>query len=361
MGILKPHIHLFCLEQKRHPIIRGDVLTLGQQQVYGTLSDIRHILAFHSLPAAELPAGFDTSSKIPGLKGTRYETHPNAQTLLTLLGADHVYAADISPREKPDFLIDLGEPVDVSYHARFDTILDVGTLEHVFDIGTALKNIVRMCRKGGNVILIHPSSGAIDHGFYQFSPTLYFDFFSSNGFSVVGCYLNEPLRCEPEDKRKGRILKYEHVGGQIPIASRVGFEVAFFARKNIVGDADGTVKPLQSLYRARQTDDGRSARSFPSAKAVVDNRPSWSFRDAAKKTAVRLGIPLPTNPWLRLIISFQFTTLATRLLRNLVDHMTTPRSWHPLWLNMYLFNHGRGGNIRCIAKYSASGDIRLLR
>jgi hypothetical protein len=49
-----------------------------------------------------------------------------------------VYATDVSTYENPDFIIDLNEPVDVSYY-EFDTIVDVGTLEHLFDIAAALK------------------------------------------------------------------------------------------------------------------------------------------------------------------------------------------------------------------------------
>src|SRR5262244_1882539 len=122
MGILVPHIHLLCMEQKRNPIVRGEVLTLSQQEVYTTLSDVRNILAFHDLPIRELPSGFDTTSKVPGWAGhPGWEGHPNAESVFALLGADRTYAADISKRERPDFIIDLNEPVDPSYHERFDT------------------------------------------------------------------------------------------------------------------------------------------------------------------------------------------------------------------------------------------------
>jgi len=95
------------------------------------------------------------------------------------------------------------------------------------------------------------------------------------------------------------------------------------------------------------------------AGAVMEDSSPRGIREAAKKAAVTIGIPLPTNPWLRLILSFQFITLATRLVPILLDRVTKPKPWHPLWLNMYLFNRGRGGNIRLIAKYSTSGDIQL--
>src|SRR5262249_31786020 len=159
VGILTPYIHLFCMEQKRNPVFKGDLLTLGQQAVYCSLPDLKKILAFHALPIKELPYRFDTTSKITGWRGTPYWSNPNAYTLFTLLGAERVYAADISITESLDFIIDLNEPVDVSYYDRFDTIVDVGTLEHVFDIPTALRNIVKMCRKGGSIILVHPSTG----------------------------------------------------------------------------------------------------------------------------------------------------------------------------------------------------------
>ena len=341
MGILKPHIHLFCMEQKRTPIIKGDLLTLGQQSVFSTLADVKTILAFHGLPIKELPSGFDTASKIPSWKGTQYESNPNAQTVFTLLGAERVYATDGSTYENPDFVINLNEPVDVSYYERFDTIVDVGTLEHVFDIATALKNVVRMCRAGGSIILMNPSSGAIDHGFYQFSPTLYFDYFASNGFSVVSCYLDEPLRYDPIDERKGHIYKYEYVDDELPIVSSTGFGVAFFAKKQTIGEADGSVKPIQSLYRnAWNANQDESSLSDETVK--IDS----TARKAAKRAV----------PWIRLILRLRFITVAKLGAHALLDRKKT---WQPLWLNRYLFKRKRGKNIRYVASYSASGDIRL--
>jgi SAM-dependent methyltransferase len=361
MGILQPYIHLFCIEQKKSieqkkiPIFRGDVLTLGQQAVFCSWPELKAILATYDLPVKELPPGFDTASKIPDWKNTPYEGNPNAQTVFTFLGADRVYATDISTFENPDFSIDLNERVDASYYERFDTIVDVGTLEHVFDIPTALQNVVRMCRKGGSVVLINPSSGAIDHGFYQFSPTLYFDYFGSNGFSVVSCYLNEPFRCDPVDRRKGRILKYESVGGEIPIATSTGFDVIFVATKS--GAGDGSVKPFQSWY-ARIAERRELAESNEVVQvhdaAKDEGGGGWKASEAPKRW-------VPTNPrvrkavtFARLMCRFRFLTIGSILLSR-------TKSWHPLWLNRYLFNQGRGSNIHCIAKYSASGDFQLVR
>jgi SAM-dependent methyltransferase len=276
MGILRPHIHILCLEQGKHPVIKGDVLTLGQQAVYATLQDVRSILASHrNVQVKELPAGFDTNNKIPSWKGTRLDKYTNAHSLLTLLGADHVYVADISAYEGPDFLIDLNFPVSDSYHERFDAIVDVGTLEHVFDIAVALNNICRMLKKGGSVVLILPCSNAIDHGFYSFSPTLLYDYFNANGFSNIGCYLREGSPYVYE--RKGRLWRYDRVGAEIPIVSCQGIEVAFVATKEREYRLQETAKPIQSIYRESEYWNASAAELSP----VGDS----SMRGKVKKLA----------------------------------------------------------------------------
>ena len=190
MGILVSHLHLLAMEQDKHPI-KGDVLTLGQQAVYETLEEVKNIFISHGLKLKSLKEGFDTKNKIPFWVGTPREKFTNAHAILTLLGAERVFVTDISDYENPDYLIDLNYDISEKYYERFDVILDVGTLEHIFDIPVALSNLIKMLKKGGRIILILPSSGGIDHGFYSFSPTLFFDFFTANGFSNFGCHLIE--------------------------------------------------------------------------------------------------------------------------------------------------------------------------
>ena len=68
---------------------------------------------------------------------------------------------------------------------KYDLLVDGGTMEHCFNIKEVLSNSVRLLKLGGYVHLINPTSGCIDHGFYQFSPTLFLDFFSANGFEEM--------------------------------------------------------------------------------------------------------------------------------------------------------------------------------
>ena len=53
-------------------------------------------------------------------------------------------------------------------------MIDSGSLEHVFNISQALRNCLEMVESGGHFISIGPANNAMGHGFYQFSPELYF-------------------------------------------------------------------------------------------------------------------------------------------------------------------------------------------
>lgn len=245
MGILVPHLHLLAMEQNRHPI-KGDVLTLGQQAVYGILEEVKNIFISHGLKLKSLKEGFDVKNKIPDWVGTPREKFTNAHAVLTLLGAERVFVTDVSNYEEPDYLIDLNYDISEEYYERFDVILDVGTLEHVFDIPVAISNLIKMLKKEGEIILILPSSNAIDHGFYSFSPTLFFDFFTANGFSNLSCYLIEGSSFNYA--KKSKIYRYNYIGKQYPLTSKNGVEVCFFATKNNDTNLKKINKPIQSIY-----------------------------------------------------------------------------------------------------------------
>jgi len=246
MGILLSHLHLLAMEQVKHPI-KGDVLTLGQQAVYGTLEEIKNIFISHNLKLKSLKEGFDTRNKIPSYVGTPREKFTNAHAVLTLLGAKRVFVTDIADHENPDYLIDLNYDVNKEYYERFDVILDSGTLEHVFEVPVALNNLIKMLKKGGRIILISPSSGSINHGFYSFNPNLFFDFFTANGFSDFSCYLVEGSSFNVY--KKSKIYRYNYSPGQeYPLSSKNIVEICFCATKSNRINLNKINKPIQSMY-----------------------------------------------------------------------------------------------------------------
>jgi hypothetical protein len=247
MGILRHHLEILFIEATKENFVKDKkVLCLGQQAVHFSLPEIYKIAQKHSkLKLFDLPKNFDSSNKIPTWVGTKHEKNTNVQTIFKLLGADEVLIADISEYENPDLLINFNNPVSKDLSEKFDLIFDCGTLEHIFDVPTALSSLTSMVRTNGNIYIAVPSSNSIDHGLYSFSPGLFFDYFLLNGFENRGCYLYEgsPIFY----KKRGRLYKYHCIGNEIPILSSLAIEtIALFKKSTTIAE---TTKPIQSIYQ----------------------------------------------------------------------------------------------------------------
>ena len=77
-------------------------------------------------------------------------------------------------------LADLNYPQTLG---QYDVVIDPGTLEHCFNVGQALVNAAQAVRPGGIVVHMNPST-MMNHGFWNFCPTLYADFYTQNGWEV---------------------------------------------------------------------------------------------------------------------------------------------------------------------------------
>ncbi len=101
------------------------------------------------------------------------------------LSAKSVSAIDYSGYQKADIVHDLNLPVPNHLHRRFSAVIDGGTLEDVFDVRQVLANYMNMVRIGGSIFLNVPGNNLLGHGFYQFSPELFYRVFSQDNGSVT--------------------------------------------------------------------------------------------------------------------------------------------------------------------------------
>lgn len=109
-----------------------------------------------------------------------------AEPLLGALGAIEICSFDSSKYEGASNVHDFNSPIDESLKNRFTAVIDGGTLEHIFNFPVAIKNCMEMVKVGGHFIGITPTNNWLGHGFYQFSPELFFRIFSEpNGFRIV--------------------------------------------------------------------------------------------------------------------------------------------------------------------------------
>jgi hypothetical protein len=100
--------------------------------------------------------------------------------------------------------LNLNEPVAGLLDRRqFDCMFDFGTGEHVFDVRQFFANAHDVTKPGGLMIHGLPWTGWIDHGFYNFQPTLFFDIAAANGYTLhTVCYaVTKPFELESLNSR----------------------------------------------------------------------------------------------------------------------------------------------------------------
>lgn len=170
MGIDAHALHLLRYAQRRYgPLQR--TLTLGRQEIH--------------LGRRILTNLFDKQTI----------RHPlYCEQLLTgHFGASHIDAVDNSAYEGAGIIADLNKPLPNILKAKYDSVIDFGTIEHVYDIRMAMDNINHVCKISGRIMHVLPSNGFCGHGFYQFSPELFFSCYSAeNGFANTEIFLAEP-------------------------------------------------------------------------------------------------------------------------------------------------------------------------
>lgn len=166
MGISINPLHFLCQTQGA----LGKTLMLGRQDNnLGTNSDLIAMIFSE--------AGLDVD-----VAKVMRDTY--ADTILRYLGASEIVSMDASDYEGADIIHDLNKPVPQELWSQFDTVIDGGTLEHVFHVPNALNSIAKMLKVGGRFIGMSPANNWFGHGFYQFSPELMWRFCQEFGFQV---------------------------------------------------------------------------------------------------------------------------------------------------------------------------------
>lgn len=159
MGLDAHGLNFVRYVARHHPL--GAVATIGRQEIH--VSDV-------------------VMARIT--RGTGYRHQPYCEAFLR----DHLHATavesiDISDFEQATHIHDMNRPLPESLAGRFDTVLDIGSLEHVYDIPRALRSCSELVRPGGQVVHVLPANNFCGHGFWQFSPELFFSLYSdANGY-----------------------------------------------------------------------------------------------------------------------------------------------------------------------------------
>jgi hypothetical protein len=227
---------------------------VGRQSLFIGPLALRRLLAQHGLPAP-------SAESFESADGYAYP-------LLRALGAKEILAIDASPFEGADIIQDLNQPVPEDLHQRFTTLYDGGSLEHVFDVPTALRNYMQMVRVGGTLIIHTMANNFVGHGFYQFSPELFYRVLTpENGYEIERVVLTEqdmfPTGVRGAMTLAERRGPFYEVTDPVAAGGRVLLQgsrrVVINVQARRVAEVPVLVRPpQQSDYVVRWTGDGRS-------------------------------------------------------------------------------------------------------
>ena len=166
-----------------------------------------------------------------------------SEDFFALLGAKEIFAIDVSDFEGANILHDMNRPLPDSLISSFDLVLDGGTLEHIFDLPTALRNATRMVRPNGRFISLTQANNFCGHGFYQFSPELFYRFLcSKNGYVTEYCILWEDI----PGSYFYRVPDPDVVRTRINLTSEFGTNMTVQAKR--IGEMSEEFVPQQSDY-----------------------------------------------------------------------------------------------------------------
>lgn len=122
-------------------------------------------------------------------KNKAFSEEYSEKILLEYFNADSVDSIDNSEFENASIIHDMNEDFQF-INKQYDTVIDIGTSEHIFNINQNLINISKLCKSGGRIIHCLPANNQCGHGFYQFSPELFFSLYNeSNGYQSTNLFL----------------------------------------------------------------------------------------------------------------------------------------------------------------------------
>lgn len=178
MGILSGIARLLIEEHQRRPF-QGRLLQLGRQEIMFSRKRCAQLIKETGLVPSDRSTYRESSNE--EISDTEF---------FSLFGVDSIEALDATADVAASVVHDLNvAEVPEQYRGKFDVIFDGGTMEHVFHAPNMLTAIHNLLAPGGRIIHNTPASNAVDHGFYSFSPCLYYEYYSKSGYELNTAYL----------------------------------------------------------------------------------------------------------------------------------------------------------------------------
>lgn len=242
MAITRPGLEALLMITRDRPL--GDTVMIGRLALGPRARTINRIFGRHRRTIA--PAAVE-----------RICSAGYAEELLKFLGAGRVESIDASAYEGATIVHDMSEPLPRNLRGCFDTLVDGGTVEHIFDFPQAVENYLNLLRPGGRMLCVTNANNFCGHGFYQYSPELWFGVLRANLCSNIRVFL-VPAR---SDAPWFEVTEPAALRGRVEIVNAEPTYILILASKT-AGTPDKLQKPQQSDYENVEWQGGAIEKPF---------------------------------------------------------------------------------------------------
>ena len=165
-----------------------------------------------------------------------------SEELFEYFGAEKTDSIDYSDYEGATIIHDMNIPINDDLKNKYTVVWDGGCLEHIFNFPVAIKNCMDMVKPGGHFILETPANNYFGHGFYQFSPELFFSLLDKpNSFADTRIFMRDN-KFNWYEVVSPRIIKKRNI---LPPSNRASL---MFIVSRKIADVPDVISALQSDY-----------------------------------------------------------------------------------------------------------------
>lgn len=145
--------------------------------------------------------------------------------IYALLGLESYQCIDADGRHGA-YVFDLNEDIRATgFNNQYDLITNYGTTEHCINQYNAFKNIHDLCGDGGIMIHYVPFQGYVNHGYFNYQPSFFYDMVRANDYSIIGEYLTIG--------NNNLIVNYsEELWNSLIVTNQSSFEYSIVLKKN---------------------------------------------------------------------------------------------------------------------------------
>lgn len=171
------------LSEHRYKPIAGTIVTLGRHSVGLTGDQMDKLLC---------------AMKIPKRKGAAYEVDRDTmgggngkitqESFFRAFCDANILSIDVNDYEKPEILLDIQERIPWKYKGLADFVYDGGSLDNIFDVASALKNVSKLLKVGGRFFATN-NGGSHPTSYLKFSADWFMDFFTINKYQDCKTYI----------------------------------------------------------------------------------------------------------------------------------------------------------------------------